>query len=98
MADIRNDQYLHRPGAGRGAITPADPMEVRLYGPDGEPISAVNRLPVEATLTGSTEVITLVDAEAIREESPTGGVLTDWIPLDGYRDWEIYVSSTLDAT
>ena len=30
MADIRNDQYLHRPGAGRGAITPADPLEVQL--------------------------------------------------------------------
>lgn len=32
MADIRNDQYLHRPGAGRGAITPADPLEVQLTG------------------------------------------------------------------
>src|SRR5690606_1266618 len=35
---IRNDQYLHRLTAGRGAIKPDDPLEVRLYGPDGKPI------------------------------------------------------------
>jgi len=38
MADIRNDQYLHRPGAGRGAITPADPLEVLLYDGSGNPL------------------------------------------------------------
>src|SRR5690606_17127672 len=38
MADIRNDQYLHRPGAGRGAITPADPFEVLLYDGSGNPL------------------------------------------------------------
>src|SRR5690606_25488834 len=38
MADIRNDQYLHRPGAGRGAITPADPFEVLLYDGVGNPL------------------------------------------------------------
>jgi len=54
MADIRNDQYLHRPGAGRGAITPADPFEVLLHS-GGQPISGTNRLPVEATLSGSLE-------------------------------------------
>jgi len=39
MADIRNDQYLHRPGAGRGAVTPTDPMEARLYDDDGNPVN-----------------------------------------------------------
>src|SRR5690606_37890663 len=38
MADIRNDQYLHRPAAGRGAITPADPLEVLLYDGSGNPL------------------------------------------------------------
>src|SRR5690606_20747240 len=51
MADIRNDQYLHRPGAGRGAVTPDDPLEVLLHS-GGQPISGTNRLPVEATLSG----------------------------------------------
>lgn len=39
MADIRNDQYLHRPGAGRGAVTPSDPLEARLYDGAGNPIT-----------------------------------------------------------
>lgn len=52
MADIRNDQYLHRPTAGRGAITAQDPLEVLLHS-GGQPISGTNRLPVEATLFGS---------------------------------------------
>jgi len=56
MADIRNDQYLHRPTAGRGAITPADPLEVLLHS-GGQPISGTNRLPVEATLSGRIDVL-----------------------------------------
>lgn len=51
MAYVRNDQYLHRPTAGRGAITAQDPLEVLLHS-GGQPISGTNRLPVEATLTG----------------------------------------------
>src|SRR5690606_7275928 len=39
MADIRNDQYLHRPGAGRGAVTPTDPMEVRIFDGAGNPVA-----------------------------------------------------------
>ena len=39
MADVRNDQYLHRPGAGRGAVSPADPLEARLYDGAGQPIA-----------------------------------------------------------
>src|SRR5690606_3083875 len=38
MADIRNDQYLHRPTAGRGAITAQDPLEVLLYDGSGNPL------------------------------------------------------------
>src|SRR5690606_19596027 len=46
---IRNDQYLHRPTAGRGAIKPDDPLEVRLYGPNGQPLSVIdNKLAVRA--------------------------------------------------
>src|SRR5690606_20530908 len=56
MADIRNDQYLHRHGAGRGAITPTDPLEVLLHS-GGQPISGTNRLPVEATLSGSVVIL-----------------------------------------
>lgn len=52
---IRNDQFLHRSGAGSGAISDTSPLQTRLFGPDGNPISTSNRLPVEATLTGSSE-------------------------------------------
>ena len=50
MADIRNDQFLHRPGAGRGAVTPSDPLEARLFGSNGQPISVTSdKLDVRAT-------------------------------------------------
>lgn len=79
MADVRNDQYLHRPSAGRGAITPTDPLEVRLYGPNGEPISTDNQLPVDlssdperelgkVTLTGQ-----IVELSSVSNFSVTAG-------------------------
>lgn len=49
---IRNDQYLHRLTAGRGAIKPDDPLEVRLYGPDGKPIGVQDDA-LKVALSGS---------------------------------------------
>src|SRR5690606_36952720 len=64
MADIRNDQYLHRPTAGRGAITAQDPLEVLLHS-GGQPISGTNRLPVEAALSGRARLVAMGRNEVI---------------------------------
>lgn len=67
MADIRNDQYLHRPGAGRGAITPADPLEVTLMGMIGKSAIRVERV---MTVAANTEEV-LIDI--------TEPFLIDWM-------------------
>jgi len=70
MADIRNDQYLHRPGAGRGAITPNDPLETRLFGPNGQPISVTSdKLDVRAS-----ELETILGEVS---DTPTANTLAD---------------------
>src|SRR5690606_19834633 len=104
MADIRNDQYLHRLTAGRGAITAQDPLEVLLHS-GGQPISGTNRLPVEATLSGSDvqiEVTQLLNAEPLsagaaisREfDLQTYGELVAWIAIDRQYALQFYQQFT----
>lgn len=71
MADIRNDQFLHRPGAGRGAITPTDPLEARLYNANGEVVSDQN--PLEVRVRRLEELIGEL------QETPTPWTLADRI-------------------
>lgn len=72
MADIRNDQYLHRPGAGRGAVSPADPLEARLYDGAGQPIAPategkqdqlISALGTLANTLGTEATLALVKAD-----------------------------------
>src|SRR5690606_34680927 len=46
-----------------------------LYGPNGQPISATNRLPVEATLTGSAIPFSLDQSLPVRTPSAIGPLL-----------------------
>lgn len=71
MADIRNDQFLHRPGAGRGAITPTDPLEARLYNANGEVVS--DQSPLEVRVRRLEELIGEL------QETPTPWTLADRI-------------------
>src|SRR5690606_23797893 len=65
-----------------------------LYGPDGEPISAVNRLPVEATLTGrkvQTTITTLVNAESVPPEGSTS-----YVPIGATDEDLVFVLVNID--
>lgn len=64
MADIRNDQFLHRPGAGRGAITPADPLEARLYDGAGQPIAPATEGKQDSIIAALNTLATTLGTEA----------------------------------
>lgn len=61
MADIRNDQYLHRPGAGRGAITPADPLETRLFDGSGNPIAPATETTLAVAVTRLESILSRLE-------------------------------------
>src|SRR5690606_24852248 len=64
MADIRNDQYLHRPGAGRGAVTPTDPLEVRIFDGTGNPVAPATEGKQDQILSALVNLENTVGTEA----------------------------------
>src|SRR5690606_2964412 len=89
---IRNDQYLHRLTAGRGAVKPDDPLEVRLYGPDGQPIGVQDDALTVALSGRTVEEDGTVRVRSVGTESTDGQILIqdgtgmgNWFDVRGYN-------------
>lgn len=91
MAIITLRQLLHRPAPG-GPIDPNDPLPVRLYGPNGEPIGTQDDA-LKVTLSGQTvEEDGTVRVRSVGTESTDGQTLIqdgtgmgDWLDVRGYN-------------